>query len=124
VTLVFVPEAAALNETEWREVESIVGRALSARPASVRRQISVFFRALDLLAFVRHGRSLAALPIDHRTRMLEGLSKSRLLLLRRGVWALRTLSFMGYYARPAAARAIGYGASAVGWSAARAGRVR
>jgi hypothetical protein len=116
VTLVFVPEAAELSESEWREAISIVDRALSARPASVRRQIGLFLHVLDLLAVVRHGRSLASLSIDRRARLLESLARSRLLVLRRGIWGLRTLAFMGYYARPDAAARIGYGASAAGWS--------
>lgn len=117
VAEVFVPESASLGIGEWQEAVAIVDRALAARPVSVRRQIGLFFRILDLLAIVRHGRPMAALPLDYRARMLESLSKSRLLLLRRGVWGLRTLAFMGYYARPTAAAAIGYRASADGWSA-------
>ena len=40
-----------------------------------------------------------------------------ILALRRGVWGVRTLAFMGYYARPEAAREIGYRAAAAGWAA-------
>jgi hypothetical protein len=47
--------------------------------------------------------------------LLRGIENSRLLLLRRGIWGLRTLVFMGYYARPEAAAALGYAAAPRGW---------
>jgi hypothetical protein len=115
-----VPEAVALSEDEWRHAASIIARAVAARPPRVRRQLGVFVRALDLVAFLRHGRGLRALPAAKRAALLESLSRSRVLALRRGVWGVRTLAFMGYYARPEAARAIGYRASAAGWAARRA----
>jgi hypothetical protein len=117
VARVCIPEASALDEGQWRDAEGIVARALAGRPASVRRQIALFMRVLDGLALVRHGRVFAALPADRATRLLESLSRSRLLLMRRGVWGVRTRAFMGYYARADAARAIGYRAAAAGWSA-------
>lgn len=114
-----VPEAVALSEDEWRSAASIIARAIAARPAGVRRQLGLFVRALDLVALVRHGRGLRALPAVKRTALLESLSRSRVLAVRRGVWGVRTLAFMGYYARPEAARAVGYHASAAGWAARR-----
>ena len=112
-----VPEAAALTDAEWRTAASIIARTVAARPAGVRRQLSLFVHALDLVAFLRYGRGLRALSDAQRTALLESLSRSRLLALRRGVWGVRTLAFMGYYARPEAARAVGYRASAAGWAA-------
>lgn len=117
VVVTAVPEAATLTDAGWRDAEAIMARALAARPAGVRRQVGLFLRALDVVSIVRHGRPLTALGPAERTRLLESLSQSRLLLLRRGVWGLRTLAFMGYYARPEAAQAIGYRASAAGWDA-------
>ena len=114
-----VPEGAALSDDEWREAQAIIGRALTARPPSVRRQIALFMGVLEAVSLARHGRRLNALPVADATRLLEALSKSKLLLLRRGVWGVRTLAFMGYYARADAARAIGYRATAAGWSARR-----
>jgi hypothetical protein len=112
-----VPEADTLDAADWTELETIVARALAARPTKMRRQLAVFMRLLDLVALARTGRTLPNLPAHRRWELLDGLSKSRLLLVRRGVWGLRTLVFMGYYARPRAAREIGYRASAAGWSA-------
>src|SRR5215471_9860556 len=116
---VCVPEAGTLDERQWREAEGIVAHALAGRPTSVRRQIALFMRVLDGLALVRHGRTFAALPGGQATRLLESLSRSKLLLMRRGVWGVRTLALMGYYARGDAASAIGYRATAAGWSARR-----
>lgn len=118
--VVLVPEATTLTSEEWNATEVIVARAIAARPSSVRRQIGLFLRLVDLLALVRFGCPLTTLAFDRRTQLLESLGKSRLLPLRRGIWGLRTLAFMGYYARPEAAQAIGYRASPMGWSARRA----
>ena len=79
----------------------------------------LLIRFLDLLPAPRHGRRLRSLDAARRLRLLESLERSPLLLLRRGVWGLRTLAFMGYYARPEAAAAIGYRAEARGWEARR-----
>ena len=114
-----VPEAATLSENEWRFAAAIIADAVAARPPAMRRQLAVFVRALDLVSFVRRGRSFGALQQSERTALLEWLGASPLLALRRGVWGVRTLSFMGYYARANAATAIGYRASADGWAARR-----
>ena len=114
-----VPEAVTLTDDEWRVAASIIARAIATRPARVRRQLGVFLRALDVAALVRHGRGLRALSAAQRTALLDSLSRSRVLALRRGVWGVRTLAFMGYYARPQAALAVGYRASAAGWAARR-----
>ena len=114
-----VPEATALREDEWRDAQAIIARALAARPATVRRQIGLFMHALDVASLVRFGRRLTALSSDDARQLLDSLSKSKMLLLRRGVWGVRTLALMGYYARAEAARAIGYRAAAGGWSTRR-----
>ena len=119
ISLAVVPESSSLNEDAWREAETIVVRALNARPATVRRQLGLFLRLLDGWSIVRHGRPFRGLSVAERFALLDALSRSRLLLLRRGVWGIRTLALMGFYARPEAARSIGYRASAAGWDARR-----
>jgi hypothetical protein len=115
-----VPEAASLDAVAWGEAEAIITRALAPRPARVRRQIAVFLLLLEAISLARYRRRLAALTPPQRGALLESLSRSRLLLLRRGIWGVRTLSFMGYYARRDAARAIGYRATPGGWNTRRA----
>lgn len=112
-----VPEAAGLDEAGWDELEAIVERALAGRPPALQRQLRLFIRLIGLAPVARHGRTFAALEPAQRSRLLAGLQASPLLLLRRGFWGLRTLIYMGYYARDAAAKEIGYHASAAGWEA-------
>ena len=112
-----MPEATALDDAEWSEVERIIEQGLASRPASVRRQLRILVRALDLIPLLRYGRTFRALDRERRTRFLLGVQDAPLLLLRRGFWGLRTLVFMGYYGRPAAAAAIGYRADPRGWEA-------
>jgi hypothetical protein len=116
---VFIPETAAADEAAWSRLEDIVAGALVARPPALARQVILFIRILDGIALLRHGRGLGSLDHAARTKLIEGISTSRLLLLRRGVWGLRTLVQMGWYAQPEVQRALGYRASAAGWEAPR-----
>ncbi len=115
----FVPEFAALDERGWAEAEAIVERFLSTRPAAVRSQLTLLIRLLDALPLLRYGRRFTGLDDARRRRVLEALQDAPVLLLRRGIWGVRTLAFMGYYARPEAAAAIGYRADPRGWEARR-----
>ena len=89
---------------------------LSARPGSVRLQVTWLVRALDGIALLRRGKRLSSMPPGVRTQLLESLQSSRLLLLRRGIWGLRTLAFLAYYGRQEGRTAVGYRASPGGWA--------
>lgn len=117
LTLACVPAAGRLDAAGWARAEAIVDDFLAERPAAVRRQLLLFLRVLGLLAFLRWGRSLAGLEPEQTRRLLGALERSPLLLLRRGTWGVRTLCYMGYYARPEVRRGIGYAAAARGWEA-------
>lgn len=117
VTRAVVPASAALDEAAWVRAEAMVDDALRDRPEGVRRQIVLFVRVLGALSWLRYGRSLARLDPSRAQRMLAGLERSPLLLLRRGVWGIRTLAFMGYYGQEEARRGIGYTARPGGWEA-------
>lgn len=112
-----VPDAAQLDERAWDEFETIIDKGLASRDESIVRQLRILVRALDFLPLLRFGRRFRDLDANRRTRFLLAIQNAPLLLLRRGFWGLRTLVFMGYYGRPAAARAIGYRASRKGWEA-------
>ena len=112
-----VPQSAGLDARGWTELFDIVDRALADRPPAVRRQVGFFLRMLDVLPVARYGRRFRDLDVDLRARVLGMLQDAPLLLLRRGVWGVRTLVFMGYYARPDAAEEIGYRADPRGWAA-------
>ena len=115
----FVPESAALDEPGWADAERIVARFLAGRPAAVRRQLRFLIHLLDLLPLLRYGRRFRSLDEARRHHFLEAAQNAPVLLLRRGIWGLRTLAFMAYYERPGAAAVIGYRADARGWEARR-----
>jgi len=117
VAVTVVPEAAELDAAGWDELERIVAGAIAARPARLRRQLALLLRCLEWIPLFRYGHRLSRLDPGRRADFLGSLQASRLLLLRRGIWGLRTLVLMGYYGRPAAAAVIGYRADARGWEA-------
>ncbi len=119
IATTIVPEARELARHEWADVERIVEHAIAQRPAAVQRQLAAFIRAVELLPVARFGRPFSRLDDERRTRTLRALENAPVLLLRRGLWGLRTLIFMGYYARPGVAASLGYRASAAGWEARR-----
>lgn len=120
IAVTVVPEASALDESGWSALQALVEKTLSKKPAGMQRQLVTFIRAIEHLPRLRWGRPFTALSPEERTRFLSGFEHAPVLLLRRGFWGLRTLVFLGYYARPEAAEAIGYRADARGWEARRA----
>jgi len=114
-----LPAVADLDDAGRTEFGSIIEKALSDRPGHVRRQIELFLRVLDVLPIVRYGRRFRMLDAAQRVKVLSALETAPLVQLRRGVWGLRTLVFMGYYAGSSAAGAVGYRAHARGWLARR-----
>jgi hypothetical protein len=115
LAVAIVPEACALTMSGWAEVEATVEAALAKRPASVRRQLVVFIRALDLLPVLRWGRPFRRLDPELRDRYLRAVERSPVFMVRRGFWGLRTLVYMGFYTRPEAYGAVGYSARLRGW---------
>ena len=111
----FVPETEGCPPAQWAALERVLGEALAARPARLRRQVLLLIRILDLLARVRYGRRLAALAPERRLAFLEALSRAPVLLVRRGIWGLRTLMMMGWYTQPEVREALGYRATPAGW---------
>ena len=114
-----VPEAEGLDENGWNELERIVEEGLASRPPAVRRQLRALVRLLNVLPLFRFGTTFRNAGPETRTRFLLAVQDAPLLLLRRGVWGLRTLVFMGYYGRDAARDAIGYRAGLGGWEGRR-----
>ena len=110
-----VPEVAQLDEAGWDAFRSIVAHAISQRPPRVQRQLAMFVRLLNVMSYAHNRRALHRLDLATRTRFLERIQNSPLLLIRRGFWGIRTLILMGYYARPECRPAIGYAANVRGW---------
>lgn len=113
----FVPEVSEMGRDEYRRLVEIVEAALGDRAPSIRRQLLLFVRLLDWLPVLRYGRRLRSLDRERRAGLLGRLQDSRLLAIRRGVWGLRSLVFMGYYGREEAREEIGYRARPGGWEA-------
>jgi len=117
IGITVVPEAAQLDEQQWVALEEIVRGALTPRPRALQRQFILLVRAIQWLAVLRYGRRFTALDATRRERLLGQLQNAPVLLVRRGIWGLRTLLLMGYYGRAAGGRAIGYRADPRGWKA-------
>lgn len=117
IATTLVPEAASLDPRAWAEVEGVIVGALSSRPARIQRQFVTFLRLLQTVPVVRYGRPFTALSERHRATFLTSVERSRLLLVRRWFWGLRTLVFMGYYTRDDVAESIGYRPDPEGWEA-------
>lgn len=112
-----VPELQSAEPGHWDEIEAAVERALAERPGTVRRQLASFLRLLEWWPVTRYGRRLTKLDPARRTAVLHLIEKHPLLVLRRGMWGVRTLVFLGYYTRADVAAFIGYRAHRDGWDA-------
>jgi len=105
-----LPPVREYREEDWEKAEAVVERALRDRPPGMVRQLHLFLRVVNLLPVIMRGRTLRGMDPDARAAFLARLQDSRLLPIRRGVWGLRTLVFMGHYGRPEVHPTIGYGA--------------
>lgn len=112
-----VPEAARLSEADWDEMMARVEASLRQRPASVRSRLRLFLLVIEWLPVLYHGRRLTRLDPRGRARFLRRLQEHRLPPIRLGLWGVRTLAFLGYYGREAAAEEIGYRPHPRGWKA-------
>ena len=116
IAMTVIPETASLDQRAWSELVGVIDAALAQRGERVRRQLIVFLRLLQALAFARYAKPFTALDATRRIAFLESIERSRVLLVRRGLWGIRTLVFMAYYTRDDVAEAIGYNPSVDGWA--------
>ena len=103
-----VPEIAELSAAEWDDSVQVIESYLSTRPVKMQRQVRLFVRILNIAAILATGKTLPRSDIQSRTRFLHRIERGPVPLLRRGLWGVRTLVFMGYYTRPDVHRRIGY----------------
>lgn len=115
--MAILPSAENLDDDGWHEMERIVDSVLASQPSKVQRQFRLFLRVLDLSTIVAFRTRFHRLDSTARHTALERLAHGPRLLMRRGIWGVRTLVYMGYYTQPAHAAAVGYGATARGWFA-------
>ena len=90
--------------------EALVDNALRARPRPLRVQLRLLLRLIRWLPLLRWGRTFPSLSLDARRRFLATLQDAPILALRRGVWGIRTLAFMGFYGQEEVRRELGYAA--------------
>ena len=114
---VVLPSTDPLDDAGWARAEAIIEKALAPRPPAIKRQIRLFLRLVNVLPVLTTGRTLVKLPPHRRAAFLQGLHRSPLQPLRRGLWGIRTLLFMGYYNQEGVRERIGYAADPWGWTA-------
>ena len=112
-----IPETVSLDARVWSELDEVIEQAVAKRGERVQRQIVTFLRLVQNLPLARYGKVFTSLDAARRIAFLESVERSRLLLVRRGFWGVRTLVFMAYYTRDDVTEAIGYQPSADGWAA-------
>lgn len=117
VVSVVVPEASALDEKGWKDLEALIEAALSERPQALKRRLQFFLYLIQWLPALRYGRVFTSLNPVQRTRFLSYLEDHPIQLVRLGFWGLRTVALLGYYGRAEAVKAIGYAADSRGWEA-------
>lgn len=103
-----VPEMASLDEVARDEALALVEHQLAARPAKMRRELALFLTLIRWSTLARYGRRFDALAGERQDAVLAWLQDAPLTKLRGGFWGLKTLAFLGYYGRPAAAGLIHY----------------
>jgi hypothetical protein len=113
------PDARQLDEPGWAALERRVEGAVAQRPAAMRRQFVLFIRILAWLPVLTTGRAFELLPAASQVGFLHRVERSPFAMLRRGMWGLRTLVFLGFYTRPEARALTGWRADARGWAARR-----
>lgn len=117
VAMAMVPATQRYLAADWAEMEAAVEGALAQRPVALQRQLLAFVRLLNLLAVPLGGATMVRLDATQRERVLHRLERAPVALLRRGVWGLRTLIFLGHYTRSGVVAASGWRGDKRGWAA-------
>lgn len=103
-----VPEVAALAEAGLSAMLGLIDRTLAERGEAVRRKLALFLGVLRWGPALRDGRPFDALPPQRQDVVLRWFESAPLSPLRQGTWGLKSMVFMGYYARAEAWQEIGY----------------
>jgi hypothetical protein len=103
-----VPETTDLDAAGLSRFFGIIDGALQDRPASVRRQFATFLGALRWAPLARYGSPFERLRDDRQDAVLRWFEDCPVSLLRKGVWGLKAMVFMGYYGQPETNELVGY----------------
>lgn len=102
------PETARLDDTSGRDFRNLVDTALSQRPPAVRKQFGTLLKIVRLAPLVRYGRPFDKLTPAQQDAVIAWFQDAPVTLLRKGMWGLKAMVFMGYYGRPEAATQVGW----------------
>jgi hypothetical protein len=112
-----ISTATQTDESAFDETISTMNSVMRDKPASVKRQLRIFLRAVQWLPTLRYGRTFTSLGFAQRVMFLRYLENHRIQLVRVGFGGLRSLVLFAFYGREEAKRAIGYGVNSQGWEA-------
>lgn len=115
----FVPATRGMDADRYEALVAHVDERLAAEPPALTRQLRTLVLLLHFLPLLLHLRTFAGLTAVQRQRFLERVQDGPVGLLRVGVWGLRTLVFVGWYADPEVGRNLGWRANPRGWAAYR-----
>ena len=103
-----VPESAALDAAGRARFHAIVAEALAERPSGVQRQFRTFLSLLRLTPLLRFGATFERLAPERQDAVLRWFQDDAPSLLRKGLWGLKTIVFMGYYAQTQVTESLSY----------------
>jgi hypothetical protein len=115
----FVPATSNLTDARYLALVQHVDERLATEPPALTRQLRTLVLLLHYLPIFLHFRTFDGLSAAQRQRFLERVQDGPVALLRVGVWGLRTLVFVGWYADPEVGRMLGWRANPRGWAAFR-----
>jgi hypothetical protein len=103
-----VPASAQMTPEARDAMVALIEETLASRTPAMRRQFSLFLRALRWLPVLRHLRPLDRLDGGRQDAALRWFQDNPLQIVRGGFWGVRTLVLLGYYGQPAHGGAIAY----------------
>ena len=103
-----VPESTELDAAGAGRFFGIIDNALQEREPSVRRQFAVFLGVLRWAPLFRYGGPFEKLRAERQDAVLRFFEDCPLSLLRKGIWGLKAMVFMGYYGQPETNEFVGY----------------
>ena len=102
------PDSAHLDADGRRRFREIVTGALAQRPETVVTQIRLFLGVLRRAPALRYGRTLDRLSPERQDAVLRWFQDAPVQKLRQGLWGVKALVYMGYYAQPQVAVSLHY----------------
>jgi hypothetical protein len=102
------PETAHLDAAAERDFRTLIDTALSQRPPAVQKQFGSLLKIVRLAPLFRYGKPFEKLTSEKQDAVIAWFQDAPVTLLRKGMWGLKAMVFMGYYGRPEAASQVGW----------------